>query len=1046
CQGLSIIGTIKVRLNSGLCASSCTENGYCYDNNGLCIATQEGRIKDTNTKCGEICTGNSCWKSDNYSCRSTDSGNFKALSNNQCISTCVDKTCSNSNFVCQNVNPLYRLPSGFCSNGCEGNFCISDPDNFDCQATSSGNYKDTNGLCNTFCTGNSCYESPNFICNATTSQKFKNFNSMCGSDCSAGFCKSNGTDYTCLANAELNVRLANGFCAAKCPNNFCNGLDYICIATASNYIRDNSGKCASGGICSGGYCWTDAGYNCEPTNKNKFKELNGRCNSSCSGNSCLLDTYDFICVATSNEKRKTLDGSCKLQCDHGSCYDSNNVCLPNGLYPLRIRDVNGNCATDCSGNTCYSSNNDFTCTPTDMYNYKQLDSTCNAYCMGKSCASSSSSFTCVQTSSSLFKNTDYNCVSECPQKTCLDNVDSRFYCLNTNPRRVRQFSNNYCSSACSTDYCFNENYHCISTVFAKKSMNGSCTQICQSPHCNEAGSCIQGANFSKYRDSNGECTNTCDFTKECVSSAWICSKRTYEVLGQADNSCGTSCPMGTCYETTGNDAFKCIAYPGKIANENGKCVSECPNASQCLNTVTEFCQNLTINRLRSVYGHCVEQCNWTTQCYDATSFKCLDLSSNNKVQESDYKCADSCDNTGIVSRCRSSSSRICLNTNSSLNIIRTSDANDTCITSCPSNECYNNKNVCVNYGSSKIDFTSTMCIDNCDTLDGKCIDGNFCKNTSSSLFKKPDGTCTNQAQCGSGFCIDPKNTSRCLAVSATNVKRFTDKKCNFACEIGYCYNTNFECEKTLNGNVRDSNGACAASCSVRYFIDNNFHCIYTDYDHVILFDGTVGTKCPDNFCMENNTTRKCVATNGTNNINDNGICNNNCSVNDECFDSVNFNCKKITLNNFKAVNGSCQNACGTNECVSSKITVTGGNAFICSANSYLSLESPNADRMCLSQCPIGYCFNDNYKCILANGSNYRNVDVAEVGKCNATCLNNSCKSMNEEEFLCYSTVNLQFKKSAVNANCVVECEIGYCHNASGVCESTSNSKFRDVNG
>jgi hypothetical protein len=387
-----------------------------------------------------------------------------------------------------------------------------------------------------------------------------------------------------------------------------------------------------------------------------------------------------------------------------------------------------------------------------------------------------------------------------------------------------------------------------------------------------------------------------------------------------------------------------------------------------------------------------------------------------------------------------------LNTNSSLNIIRTSDANDTCITSCPSNECYNNKNVCVNYGSSKIDFTSTMCIDNCDTLDGKCIDGNFCKNTSSSLFKKPDGTCTNQAQCGSGFCIDPKNTSRCLAVSATNVKRFTDKKCNFACEVGYCYNTNFECEKTLNGNVRDSNGACAASCSVRYFIDNNFHCIYTDYDHVILFDGTVGTKCPDNFCMENNTTRKCVATNGTNNINDNGVCNNNCSVNDECFDSVNFNCKKITLNNFKAVNGSCQNACGTNECVSSKITVTGGNAFICSANSYLSLESPNADRMCLSQCPIGYCFNDNYKCILADGSNYRNVDVAEVGKCNATCLNNSCKSMNEEEFLCYSTVNLQFKKSAVNANCVVECETGYCHNASGVCESTTNSKFRDVNG
>lgn len=1058
CKALSITpGSIKVKKINGDCAVECNDTGYCYDSNGICVLTQSDRIKDTNTQCRTSCTGNTCWSvSNSFTCTITDSSNFKAVGSHECKSECEGNTCSSANYVCENVNPQYKLPSGYCSSDCAGSFCISDVANFRCSATGPNIYKDAGNICNTACTGNTCFDSSDYICIGTANGRFKDYDSSCVASCASAYCKSPvAGEFICLANSAGRVKKVDGFCATSCPNNYCSNDSYVCINADVNNIRDYStGYCAVNGVCTGANCWTTNGYNCEPTSKLRFKELNGQCNTSCSGNSCLEDTYNFICLATSSTNRKTLDGSCKAHCDHGACHDANNVCLKTGLTPKRIRDTDGSCQLTCSGNTCYSSNNDFTCTQTDEFNFKQLDSSCNAHCIGKSCISQTGgdSFLCVPTTASLFKNTDYTCVAECPTKTCLDQGDSRYYCLNTNSKRVRQSVSNNCAAACGGDFCFDATtYHCSNLDTKKRAMNGACTEICQKPHCNNGGSCIQ-SDINNWRLSNGNCAANCDLTKECISdntTNFLCTERSEHDIGQPDNACGSNCPQGTCYVTTGVDAYKCQVNAGKIANVFGKCVDECP-AGKCLNKITEHCHDLVNTnptRFISVFGYCENSCNWNTECYDANTVTCKNLSSNNLVQENNHVCAIECDNTGSVARCYSTSNRICVNATDEDGFkLRTSSIDSTCITACPAGECYNDKYECIAQGLNKIDFTTTKCISNCAALSGYCIDGDNCKKTTSALFKLPNGNCTTEAQCGSGYCVDPRNSNRCLATSATNVKRFSDKKCNFSCEIGYCYNTvTFDCEATEVGKLRDYNGACAASCSTRYYIDSNKHCVYTDYDHVILADGTVADACPDNFCMENNTTRKCVATNGTTQINDNGVCNTTCSEEDECFDSTNFNCKQILNNGFKAADGSCQVACGTNQCITKQVSVVGGNGFICAINSYESFESP-VDRMCISQCPTGYCFDDNYKCVEATSSLYRNIDGVEVGKCNATCLGNSCKSLNQNEFLCLSTVNSGLKKEAATANCIVECPTNFCHDENGVCVATDSTNFKDVDG
>lgn len=1053
------------------CALVCAD-GSCYDSSSYyCEGTGSPasgyRVKDTNGSCQNSCTGATCWSSANsYTCLATNTNNNKEIANyNMCVAQCSGNTCSDGSFVCRNTNNSnYKQidARGSCNTTCIGTSCISNTVNFLCSPTDVNHLKDIDNVCRTSCSGNNCYTTSNYICGQTNGSNFKNTNSLCIFPCPSDFCAIDNIGFICKATSTDNVLALDHFCYSACPTSECDNGTHTCIPTDSSNHRNHdpnhefSGDGVCKGICDGFNCWTAANtYNCGPTDKDNFKDIvnDGVCNTKCSDNSCLRDTYSFVCDFTLMDpahnsgndlvpiRVKDLDGSCQLQCTVAACFQvtANStdqdylVCVETQLSPLIVKDTIGRCGITCLGNNCWTSANDFTCRQTDAYNYKQLDDSCNSICMGNSCISDITNFLCSQTGVGNVQDLDNTCKSTCSTGGCINNLTD-FICLNTNHTRVRDHTtdgnNHLCQSSCSTGaFCWSSdyNYECKSTNNTHyRQLDSSCSSVCQNNSCYPTTSsdfvCTQTSSPNNYRKDDGSCEVGCA-ANECLNDPlkYLCLTASASRLISSGNCNGSVCPDASyCYVS---GTFNCVLIssftPAKVGRSNFECTTACPTG-QCLNTSTNNCDSLGSGVLLGIYGQCVPSCQ-TGYCSDP-SFVCIGMNANSFLTTSGF-----------------------------------------CAGSCPSEECYGGNFTCISVDSSHIRDSSTNsfnCIQsgvNCNAVDD-CISNNSC--ISITNVRSNDGNCA--SACSSGYCKNGSN--HCIATSAVNY--IQSPNCSTDCDTGFCKSPNsFECLETNQFRVKAPAANaffCMHNCPVGYCYDtNNYECQAISSLLARHIDGSCSaTSCPSGYCINannvcqpgipllgNNCSATCDATHCADTnlvcqpsssilIRDAGFCSSQCSSRSQCYDGT-YNCVNIPNGQVRAPDTSCQASCPPDSC---KIQTTP--TTICITNTSNHLKHPTSG-ICLQACPANYCYDVTFNCVSMDNTHYLNLN----GSCQTTCLGNSCKSTDLLNYTCVATSQKGWVKlDDGSTNCALTCPPLKCINDFGVCTNGTFFNIIDVNG
>ena len=266
------------------------------------------------------------------------------------------------------------------------------------------------------------------------------------------------------------------------------------------------------------------------------------------------------------------------------------------------------------------------------------------------------------------------------------------------------FSNNEdglaCITKCGNTSCFDDSYVCLTPKkdFISESNGGKCVKKCSNTtKCfRDDYTCADPSSGFLSNLDGGACTSKCNLESHCSGADYIC------VQAISDNKIKTDGSCGGC------------------------------NADECYDSISLKCRKTDINNNRTSNGSC-GKCE-TYQCLDS-NFVCTSFTATNKLFKlSDNTCSTSCSTCHINRECISSLSKDFLKSKI--------EADNSCVTSCVGNECYN---------------TTTFKCQDPNLINLSEINGKECKSQCSK------GTCK-----FNNFCVNPLNN---LQSQINNINR-----------------------------------------------------------------------------------------------------------------------------------------------------------------------------------------------------------------------------------------------------------------------------------